>query len=113
MVHPDGKKEVDTITDWITKERPEIIGVGEPMEVESKRIDRPGIVHRLDEETSGALIIAKTQASFESLKAQFQAHTITKEYHAFVWGHFKEAQGIVDVPIGRSSGDFRDRKSVV
>ena len=107
MVHPDGKRSEETIADWVKRERPETVGVGEPMEVDGKLIDRPGIVHRLDEETSGALIIAKNQKSFEYLKQQFQAHTITKEYHAFVWGHFKEPKGVVDEPIGRNKNDFR------
>lgn len=105
--HGDGKSEVPTVVDWIMKERPEIVGVGENMEVDGKTIERPGIVHRLDEETSGALVIAKTQQSFEYLKSQFKDRKVQKEYHAFVWGHFKETNGVVDAPIGRSSGDFR------
>lgn len=103
MVHSDGKTAKETLVDWILKGRPEIAGVGEPQ----AGIDRPGIVHRLDEETSGALVIAKTAASFENLKAQFQDRRTQKEYHAFVWGHFKESAGTIDEPIGRSSGDFR------
>lgn len=105
--HGDGKSVVPTVVDWIVKERPEIIGVGENMEVDGKVVERPGIVHRLDEETSGALVIAKTQEAFEYLKQQFKDRKVEKEYHAFVWGHFKESSGVVDAPIGRSSGDFR------
>ena len=105
--HGDGKSEVPTVVDWILKERPDIVGVGENMSIDGKVIERPGIVHRLDEETSGCLVIAKTQASFEYLKQQFKDRNVEKEYHAFVWGHFKEASGVVDEPIGRSSGDFR------
>ncbi|HTH92947.1 MAG TPA: RluA family pseudouridine synthase [Candidatus Paceibacterota bacterium] len=103
MVHADGKTEKPTLVDWILKERPEIAGVGEVQ----NGVERPGIVHRLDEDTSGALIIAKNQASFEHLKKQFQDRETEKEYHAFVWGHFKENSGIVDEPIGRNSNDFR------
>lgn len=103
MVHSDGKTLKPTLVDWVLKEHPEIAGVGEPQ----AGVDRPGIVHRLDEDTSGALIIAKTQRSFESLKSQFQDRKTEKEYHAFVWGHFKEASGVVDEPIGRNSNDFR------
>ncbi len=106
-VHADGKSDVPTVVDWVLKERPEIAGVGEPMIVDGKSIDRPGIVHRLDEDTSGALVIAKTQESFEYLKTQFKDRLVQKEYHAFVWGHFKEPSVVVDQPIGRSSGDFR------
>ncbi len=97
---PNGKV---TLVDWILQERPEIAGVGESQ----NGVQRPGIVHRLDEGTSGALVIAKTQSAFEYLKQQFQDRTIEKEYHAFVWGHFKESHGIVDMPIGRNATDFR------
>lgn len=103
MVHSDGKTKKETLTDWVLKERPDIAGVGEMM----GDVERPGIVHRLDEETSGALLIAKTQPAFEYLKKQFQDRTVQKEYHAFVWGHFKELSGIVDEPIGRNATDFR------
>lgn len=105
--HGDDKSAVPTVVDWILRERPLISGVGENMEVDGKVIERPGIVHRLDEETSGCLVIAKTQEAFEYLKQQFKDRTVEKQYHAFVWGHFKEAKGVVDEPIGRSSGDFR------
>ncbi|MFZ4500516.1 MAG: RluA family pseudouridine synthase [Minisyncoccia bacterium] len=110
MVHPDGKDRTEkkpVLTDWIIEQYPSIVGVGEPMLVNEESIDRPGIVHRLDEETSGALIIAKHQESFLSLKAQFKDRVIKKEYHAFVWGHFKDPSGSVDAPIGRNKNDFR------
>ena len=111
MVHADGKEKKEqstsTLTDWILEKYPDMKGVGEPMSIDGKEIDRPGIVHRLDEDTTGALLIAKTQASFEFLKKQFQDRDIEKEYHAFVWGVFKETEGIVDAPIGRSKNDFR------
>ncbi len=107
VVHGDGKTDEPTLVDWILKEYPEIAGVGEPMVVDGKTLDRPGIVHRLDRETSGVMIIAKNQKAFEFFKQQFKDHKIQKEYHAFVWGHFKESSGVVNVPIGRSSGDFR------
>ncbi len=105
--HADGKSGVPTVVDWILRERPEIRGVGEDMEIDGKRIERPGIVHRLDEETSGCLVVAKTPSAFTYLKQQFKDRNVHKEYHAFVWGHFKEHKGIIDEPIGRSSGDFR------
>lgn len=107
VVHGDGRTVEPTLVDWILKERPSVSGVGEPMTVDGKVLDRPGIVHRLDRETSGVMIIAKNQNSFEFFKQQFKERTIKKEYHAFVWGSFKEPTGIVDEPIGRSVGDFR------
>ncbi len=107
LVHPDGKRREKTLVDWIVAQYPEVKGVGEPMVIDGEAIDRPGIVHRLDEETSGALVIAKTKEAFEHLKAQFQAHAVEKEYHAFLWGHFKESSGVVDAAIGRNKNDFR------
>lgn len=107
MVHGDGKKDVPVLTDWIIEHYPEMKGVGEPMLIGDEKIDRPGIVHRLDEETSGALLIAKNQNAFLFFKKQFQDREIEKEYHAFVWGNLKEETGIIDISIGRNKNDFR------
>lgn len=107
VVHSDGKTEEPTLVDWILKEWPEIAGVGEPMMVNGRVIDRPGIVHRLDRETSGVMVIAKNQETFEFLKKKFQDRTIEKIYHAFVWGHMNESSGVIDEPIGRNKNDFR------
>ena len=106
-VHPDGKSDIPTLVDWVLEQYPDMKGVGEPMIIDGKEIDRPGIVHRLDEETSGVLILAKTPEAFAYFKKQFMDRAIHKEYHAFVWGHFKETSGIIDVPIGRNKNDFR------
>ncbi|MEK7228144.1 MAG: RluA family pseudouridine synthase [Patescibacteria group bacterium] len=109
MVHSDGKTDKPTLTDWIIKKYPELKGIGEPIVSDEQEIDRPGIVHRLDEETSGVIIVAKTQESFTYFKKLFMNREIQKEYHAFVWGHFKEASGTVAEPIGRNKNDFRQR----
>ncbi len=109
MVHPDGKKDTLTLTDWIISKYPEMKGIGEPVRWNDEEIDRPGIVHRLDEETSGVLIVAKTKEAFAHFKKQFMDRTIEKQYHAFVWGHFKEKEGIISEPIGRNKNDFRRR----
>jgi 23S rRNA pseudouridine1911/1915/1917 synthase len=110
LVHSDGKESVAsnaiTIVDFLREQFPEIAGVGESMVIDGNVIDRPGIVHRLDRDTSGALLIAKNQEAFLHLKAQFQAHTIEKVYHAFVWGKILEPQSINE-PIGRNINDFR------
>lgn len=105
--HGDGKSEVPTVVDWVIEKYPDLAGIGEPATYDGKVIDRPGIVHRLDEETSGVLVIAKSQDAYLYLKEQFKNRLIQKEYHAFVWGHFKELEGIVDIPIGRNKNDFR------
>lgn len=107
VVHSDGKTDRTTLTDWLIRHYPEMKGVGEPATFDTIEVDRPGIVHRLDADTSGVLIVAKTQEAFAHFKKQFMERTIEKEYHAFVWGHFKEPSGIVDTPIGRNKNDFR------
>lgn len=107
VVHSDGRTKRETLTDWIIGKYPNIKGVGEKLRFDGEEIDRPGIVHRLDEETSGVIVVAKTDESFTHLKKQFMERKIEKEYHAFVWGHFKENEGTIDEEIGRNKGDFR------
>lgn len=108
VVHSDGKTKEKTLADWVVSKYPEVENVGEPIiSLSGEVIKRPGIVHRLDRETSGVMLIAKNQKSFENLKKQFQEHKIEKKYEAFVWGKFKEKEGEVNRPIGRSKSDFR------
>ncbi len=64
-------------------------------------MSRPGIVHRLDKDTSGLLIVAKDDATLTALGAMMQAHAITKEYLALVEGHMQPATGAIEAPIGR------------
>ncbi len=65
-------------------------------------VKRPGIVHRLDKETSGLMVAAKTDAAHHGLVAQFSAHTIQRAYRAVVWGVPSPARGVIDQNIGRS-----------
>ncbi|MCG9391252.1 hypothetical protein LCT63_25105, partial [Escherichia coli] len=77
VVHADGRTQEKTVTDWILEKYPEVKGVGEPTTLsDGKSIDRPGIVHRIDRETSGVLLIAKNQEAFLSLKSQFQEREV-------------------------------------
>jgi 23S rRNA pseudouridine1911/1915/1917 synthase len=108
VVHPDGRTEEPTVIDWILERYPESGGVGEPLVLSSGTvIDRPGIVHRLDRDTSGVLLVAKTQPTFLYLKEQFKKRTLRKKYLAFVFGYMREREGSIDRPIGRSRKDFR------
>lgn len=66
---------------------------------------RPGIVHRIDKDTSGLLIVAKNDFAHRSLAAQIKAHSFTRVYEAVVLGSLKDDSGIVDAPIGRSPAD--------
>jgi len=108
------------ITDWVLKNYPKTKNVGESM----GDVIRPGIVHRLDRETSGVLILAKNQKAHEFLKKQFSAsalelktksgladrqNRINKTYIAIVAGWVKNDHGFINKPIGRSPTDFRRR----
>jgi len=108
MVHSDGRDEGPFLTDWILEHYPEASKVGDPMNgPDGQPLERGGIVHRLDRETSGVILIAKTAIGHEHLKKQFQDRTIVKHYVTFVWGEMKEEFGTIDRPIGRSKSDFR------
>jgi len=108
MVHPDGRATGPFLTDWVIKKYPKTLNVGEPTRTpDGKDILRPGIVHRLDRETSGVLLIAKTAKGHAHLKAQFKDRTMRKKYAAFVWGEMEEEFGTISRPIGRSGSDFR------
>ncbi len=107
-VHPDGKNDFDTLSEIILKEKPEMKFVGEPLTVDSGEIVmRPGIVHRLDRDTSGVMVLAKNQDAYINLKSQFHDHKIKKHYVAFVFGSFRHTRGKVEEPIGRSNQDIR------
>lgn len=108
VVHGDGRTEEPTLAEWLLATYPDIRGVGEPwINQQGVTIERPGIVHRLDRETSGVMIVAKTQGAFLELKTFFQEHAIKKTYRAFVYDSMKEEEGDIDRPIGKSKNDFR------
>ena len=70
---------------------------------------RPGIVHRIDKDTSGLLVVAKNDFSHEHLARQFKEHSITRIYNAIVYGNIKSEDGEINLPIGR---DIKDRKKL-
>jgi len=115
-VHPDGRTKEKTISDWLILNYPSIKNVGEPMLIEreggkTEKILRPGIVHRLDKETSGVLLVAKNQKTFLFLKEQFQNHKVKKIYRAFVYGNVTDPKASLLTGkrgvIGRSQKDIR------
>ena len=118
IVHSDGRKAKEgetkepTLSDWVLKTFPSSKDAGEAIHLAGGGdLLRPGIVHRLDRDTSGVILVAKTAKGFEHLKKQFQDRTIQKKYLAFVHGVFEDNYGIIDRPIGRSSTDFRKKSS--
>lgn len=110
-VHPDGKTQEKTLVDFILKKFPQTEGVGEDMETENGNIKRPGIVHRLDKETSGAIIIALHERAYKHFKSLFKKRNVQKIYHLFAYGNMKEEWKTISTPIGKSKKDFR-RKAV-
>lgn len=114
MVHEDGKTDGSPlVVDWFLARVPESKGVGEvgysPKGVE---LNRSGIVHRLDRETSGILILAKNQDAHQFLKQQFKDRLVYKEYRAFVYGRLHDRWGTINRPIGRSAKDHRVRSAM-
>ena len=89
-----GGKDAHTLVDFILAHAPEVRGIGEDS-------DRPGIVHRLDKDTSGVLVVAKNQETFQNLKELFKSRNIAKRYLAIVDGRVKEPRGTIELPIGR------------
>ena len=97
VVHPGAGHNSRTLVNALLSHCPDLEGVG-------GRI-RPGIVHRLDKDTSGALVVAKNYMAHESLSAQFKMRQVRKVYLALVYGEVKLPVGVIDFPIGRHPTD--------
>jgi len=95
LVHPTTKGETNTLIDWATKKYPEIGKIGDEP-------GRAGIVHRLDKEVSGLMVIPKTQDTFEYFKKLFKIRKIEKKYTALAIGRVKSDVGEINFPIARS-----------
>lgn len=112
IVHEDGVSDEPTVVGWFLDKVPSAAGVGEAGTAPNgKKLERSGVVHRLDRETSGVMMLAKTPAAHTHLKMQFHDRLAKKEYRAFVYGRLNEAWGTIDRPIGRSAKDFRKRSA--
>jgi 23S rRNA pseudouridine1911/1915/1917 synthase len=108
VVHSDGKTDEPSVAEWVVKHYPELNDVGEPWKrPDGTVLPRPGIVHRIDRETSGVLLICKNNEIFATMKSKFQNREIEKEYFAFVYGEMKTDEGVIDRPITRSRKNFR------
>ncbi len=103
VVHSDGRTQEPSVADWFVSKYPEAKDVGEKL----GEINRPGIVHRIDRETSGVLLLAKTPEGHAHLKGQFKNREIEKIYHLFVHGNVKEDRGTINLPIARSASNFK------
>jgi 23S rRNA pseudouridine1911/1915/1917 synthase len=108
VVHPDAAHTSGTLVAGLLSSYPELsrlpeLGCGEP--------DRPGIVHRIDKDTSGLLVVARSPEAYRSLTAQLAARTVRRTYLALACGALESEVGIVDAPIGRSLR-YRTRMAV-
>jgi 23S rRNA pseudouridine1911/1915/1917 synthase len=95
VVHPGAGHHDGTLVNALLHRYPGIAGVGDP--------ERPGIVHRLDVDTSGLLVVALSQAAYEVLVAVLAAREVERRYLALAMGTFATPRGIIDAPIGRST----------
>ncbi len=102
IVHPKNAEDKQpSLTDWVIDNYPELKNGGEPFIASGTPLPRAGIVHRLDKDTSGLILIAKNQSAFDYLKNLFQTHKIKKHYYALVYGKPKQSSGTIDAPLGR------------
>jgi 23S rRNA pseudouridine1911/1915/1917 synthase len=94
VVHPGAGHADGTLVNGLLERFPEIATVGDPA--------RPGIVHRLDRDTSGLLVVARTQRAYDGLVDALARHAIERVYLALVWGALDAPRGVIDAPIARS-----------
>ncbi|MFB3816019.1 MAG: RluA family pseudouridine synthase [Candidatus Methylomirabilales bacterium] len=93
VVHPGAGRSSGTLVHGLLAHCPHLPGIG--------GVERPGIVHRLDRDTSGALVVAKSEAAHQSLARQFKARQVQKRYVALVHGTLRQEAGRIEAPIGR------------
>ncbi|MEY2402507.1 MAG: rRNA synthase [Acidimicrobiaceae bacterium] len=95
VVHPGAGNRTGTLVQGLLARYPEIASVGDPA--------RPGIVHRIDKDTSGLLAVARSGLGYLHLSAQIAAHAVMRRYLALVWDQPDAPRGMIDAPIGRSA----------
>jgi len=104
VVHPAAGWKNGTLVNALLHHCPNLPGIG------GER--RPGIVHRLDKDTSGVMVVAKNGKAFQDLAAQFKDRRVGKEYLALVWGRMAKEKGVIDRSIGRHRSDRKRMSSV-
>jgi len=102
IVFPEGETKEKTLIDLLLEDRPELKNTG--------TAPRYGIIHRLDKDTSGVLLVAKNNEALESFQKQFKEGLIKKRYVALVVGNLKNEEGTIETLIGRSPQDRRRQK---
>ncbi|HEY4507329.1 MAG TPA: RluA family pseudouridine synthase [Candidatus Paceibacterota bacterium] len=112
LTHPDGRTNAPALSEWFVAKYPEAAGVGEPQRtLAGEEIARPGVVHRLDRDTTGVVLLARTAEGYDHLKRAFAERLAGKRYRAFAWGNIVENEMTIRLPIGRARGDFRKKSA--
>lgn len=96
-VHPGAGRSSGTLVNALICHTADLSTVGGAL--------RPGIVHRLDMDTTGAIVVAKNDESHRDLSLQFKEHSTSRKYLALVWGQVKKDEGVIDMPIGRDTSN--------
>lgn len=104
VVHPSAGHQDGTLVNALLAHCPDLQGIG--------GVERPGIVHRLDKDTTGVMVVAKTEPVLRSLQEQIKAKTAKREYFGVVYGSPRQESGTVDLPMGRHPVD-RKKMAIV
>jgi 23S rRNA pseudouridine1911/1915/1917 synthase len=108
VVHPFDFSDEETVLDFLHEHSPAIFSVENSITLQDGRaVPLGGIVHKLDRDTSGVLIVAKNQETFDSLRKQFSEQRVSKIYTALVEGVVVEDAFTIDAPLGRSKKDYK------
>ena len=99
LMHPTRTSKEDTLMSWVLNKYPDCSGVGEQ--------GRNGIVHRLDRDTSGLVVVSKNDDTYFNLKDAFTSRDVEKSYYALVWGNVKDGSGVIDKGITSIDGKRR------
>jgi 23S rRNA pseudouridine1911/1915/1917 synthase len=104
VVHPAPGHYTGTLVHALLYHCKSLAGIG--------GVERPGIVHRIDKDTTGAIVVAKSDRAHQHLQAQIKAKTARREYWGVIYGSFADELGTIDLPIGRHQGD-RQKMAVI
>lgn len=114
VVHPFDFSTEETILDFLHKKYPDIFAIKNEFALQDKRmINLGGILHKLDRDTSGLLLVARNQASFDDVRKQFAEQRVQKKYVALVEGIIKKDSFRIDAPLGRGKKDYKQSTNPV
>ena len=108
VVHPFDFSTEETLLNFLQEKSPQIFDIKNGKRLQDGRvINLAGIVHKLDRETSGIMVVAKNEATHKSLSEQFRNHQVKKVYRAYVVGKVEPQNFVIDAPLGRDKKSYR------